>query len=175
MTKEEKTQLIEAISNKLEEYPHFYLTDASGLNAADTSNLRRMCFKNKVQLMVVKNTLLEKAFDKSDKQFDEIKAVLKEQTAVMFTHVGNAPAKIIKEFRGKKGQIPRLKAAYVEESTYIGEDQLSILTSIKSKDELLADLVALLKSPMTTLVSQLNSGKHLLAGITKTLSERSEK
>lgn len=172
MTREEKTKAIEVIAEKLEEYPHFYLTDASGLNAADTSALRRLCFKKDIQLMVVKNTLFEKALDKSGKDFGEIKGALKSQTAVMFTNVGNAPAKLIKEFRGKKGKIPKLKAAYVEESVYVGEEQLEALTTIKSKDELIADLVALLKSPMSTLLSQLNSGKTLLAGITKTLSEK---
>jgi len=172
MTKEEKTKVIEELTQKLNEYPHIYITDASGLNAAATSELRRQCYKKDIKLLVVKNTLLEKAFDKSDKNLDDLKVALKEQTAVMFSEVGNAPAKLIKDFRGKKGEIPRLKAAYVEESVYVGDNQLTALTNIKSKDELLGDLVLLLKSPMNNLISQLNSGKHLLAGITKALSEK---
>ncbi len=172
MNKEEKTKVIEDIASKLEEYPHIYLTDATGLNAEETTKLRRMCFKNDIRLMVVKNTLLEKAFAKSEKELDELKPALKQQTAIMFSHVGNAPAKLISDFRGKKGEVPSLKAAYVEESVYFGDDQLKTLSTIKSKDELVADVVALLQSPMTNLLSQLNSGKHILAGITKTLSEK---
>jgi len=172
MTKEEKTQVIEDLTKTLDEYPHMYLTDASGLNAADTTALRRMCFKNDIKLMVVKNTLLAKAIGKSDRDLEELNVALKNQTAVMFSHVGNAPAKVIKEFRGKKGEVPSIKAAFVEESLYVGDDQLSALIAIKSKEELIADLVALLKSPMYNLLSQLNSGKHTLAGITKALSEK---
>lgn len=171
MTKEEKTQIIEEITQKLNNYPHIYLTDASGLNAADTSRLRRMCFNNNIPLLVVKNTLLSKAFDKSDKTLDELKAVLKQPTALMFSEVGNAPAKLIKDFR-KKGEKPMLKAAYVEESVYIGDNMLETLNSIKSKDQLIGDIVMMLKSPMNTLMSQLNSGKHTIAGLVKTLADK---
>ena len=172
MTKEEKNNIIEDLAQQLNKTSHFYLTDASGLNAEDTSSLRRKCFNNDVKLLVVKNTLLFKALDKIDKDVEELKQVLKNPTAIMFSEVGNAPAKIIKDFRGKKGEIPIVKAAYVEESIYIGDDQLNVLTNIKSKDELLGDLIGLLQSPMKKLLSQLNSGKELLAGITKTLSEK---
>jgi large subunit ribosomal protein L10 len=172
MTKQDKTKIIEDLAQQLTDTPHFYLTDASGLNAADTSELRRKCFNNNVRLLVVKNTLLFKAFDKIDKDVEELKSVLKDSTAIMFTEVGNAPARLIKDFRGKKGEKPLLKAAYVEESIFIGDDKLEALTNVKSKDELLGDLIGLLQSPMTTLLSQLNSGKHILAGITKTLSEK---
>lgn len=172
MTIQDKTKIIEDLAQQLNDTPHFYLTDASGLNAADTSALRRKCFNNNIKLLVVKNTLLFKAFDKIDKDVEELKSVLKESTAIMFTEVGNAPAKLIKDFRGKKGEKPLLKAAYVEESIFIGDDKLEALTNVKSKDELLGDLIGLLQSPMTTLLSQLNSGKHILAGITKTLSEK---
>ncbi len=173
MTREEKTKLIEDLTVKLNECSHFYLTDVSGLNAADTTALRRLCFNRDIKLMVVKNTLLSKAFDKSDKEVEGLKESLKEPTAVMFTEVGNAPAKLIKEFRKKTGnEKPLFKAAYVEESLYIGEENLETLVNVKSKDELLGDLVALLQSPMKNVLSQLNSGKHILAGIMKTLSER---
>lgn len=173
MTKEEKTKIIEDLTQQLNETPHFYLTDASGLNAADTSALRRLCFNKNIRLLVVKNTLLSKAFDKSDKEIEGLKESLKAPTAIMFSEVGNAPAKIIKDFRKKnKCEKPLLKAAYVEESLYIGEENLEALVNVKSKDELLGDLVALLQSPMKTVLSQLNSGKNILAGIAKTLSER---
>lgn len=172
MTKKEKLKVIEELTIKLNEYPHIYITDATGLNAAETSALRRECFKNNIKLLVAKNTLLEKAFEKSDKELNDLIVALKQQTAIMFSEVGNAPAKLIKKVRGKKGEIPRLKAAYVEESVYIGDDQLDLLSNIKSKDELLGDLIGLLQSPMNNLLSQLNSGKHILAGITKTLSEK---
>jgi len=171
MTKEEKTQIIEEITQKLDSYPHIYLTDASGLNAADTSRLRRMCFNYNVPLLVVKNTLLSKAFDKSDKTLDELKVVLKQPTALMFSEVGNAPAKLIKDFR-KKGERPLLKAAYVEESVYLGDNMLETLSSIKSKDQLIGDILMMLKSPMNNLMSQLNSGKHTIAGLVKTLADK---
>jgi len=171
MTREEKTKMIEDLTQKLNESPHIYLADTMGLNAADTQELRRLCFKNNIKLLVVKNTLLSKAIDKSDKDLEELKQVLKQPTAILFTEVGNAPAKIIKEFR-KKNEKPVLKAAYVEESVYVGDDKLDMLVSIKSKDELIADLIMLLKSPMNNVLSQLQSGKNLLAGITKALSEK---
>ncbi len=171
MTREEKTKMIEDLTIKLNESPHIYLADTMGLNAAETHNLRRLCFKNNIKLLVVKNTLLSKAIDKSDKDLEELKQVLKEPTAILFTEVGNAPAKLIKEFR-KKSDKPVLKAAYVEESVYIGDDQLDTLVSIKSKEELIADVIMLLKSPMNNVLSQLQSGKNLLAGITKALSEK---
>jgi large subunit ribosomal protein L10 len=172
MTREEKTQLIEDLTQKLNQYPHIYLTDTSGLNAADTSALRRECFKSDIKLLVVKNTLLSKAIDKSDKDLEELKEVLKQPTAIMFSEVGNAPAKLIKSMRKKGNEKPVLKAAYVEESVYVGDNQLDTLVAIKSKEELIGDIIMLLRSPMNNLLSQLNSGKNLLAGITKTLSER---
>jgi len=171
MTREQKVQTIEVITEQLNKYPHIYLTDTSGLNAEDTSKFRRMCFKQNVSLLVVKNTLLSNAIDKSDKELDELKTVLKQPTAIMFSEVGNAPAKIIKDFR-KKEERPLLKAAYVEESVYVGDEMLDSLTAIKSKEELLGDLIMLLKSPTNKLISQLNSGKHLLAGITETLAKK---
>ncbi|MEA3452657.1 MAG: 50S ribosomal protein L10 [Bacteroidota bacterium] len=171
MTREQKAQTIEVITEQLNKYPHIYLTDTSGLNAEDTTNLRRMCFKKDVSLLVVKNTLLSNAIDKSDKELNEFKTILKQPTAIMFSEVGNAPAKIIKDFR-KKEEKPSLKAAYVEESVYVGDEMLDTLAAIKSKEELIGDIIMLLKSPTNKLISQLNSGKHLLAGITETLSKK---
>ncbi len=173
MTREEKNLAIEDLAKQLNNSSHIYLTDTSELNAGDTSDLRRECFKQNIRLLVVKNTLLFKALEKSDKNSDELKAVLKNPTAIMFTEVANAPAKLIKEFR-KAHEKPLVKAAYVEESVYVGDDQLENLTKIKSKFELIGDLVYQLQSPAHKVISQLQSGKHLLAGITKTLSERSE-
>ncbi len=172
MTREEKLRIIEDLTEKLNKTPHFYLTDASGLNAADTYAIRKMCFSKNIKLLVVKNTLLSKAFDKIDKNVEEMKQALHQQTAIMLSEEANSPAKLIKDFRGKVGKVPVLKAAYVEESIYIGDDKIDTLINLKSKNELIADVIALLKSPMSTLLGQLNSGKHLLAGITKTLSEK---
>ncbi len=172
MRREQKQQIIEELTQKLDQYPHIYLADTLGLNAQDTQDLRAACFKNNIKLIVVKNTLLSKAIDKSEKDLNELKDVLKQPTALMLSEVGNAPAKLIKTFRKKGLEKPLLKAAYVEESVYIGDDKLEALAALKSKEELIADVIMLLKSPINTVLSQLNSGKHILAGITKTLSER---
>ena len=151
MNREEKNAIIEDLTNKLNAASHFYLTDISELDAENTSKLRRQCFKSEINLVVVKNTLLKKALEKSDRNFDELYDVLVGPTSVMFAETGNTPGKLIKEFR-KKSEKPVLKAAYVEESFYIGDEQLNALANIKSKDELIADLVALLQSPMQNLM-----------------------
>ncbi len=171
MTRDEKSQVIESLAQSISEAKHFYLADISELNAEDTSALRRKCFEKDIKLIVVKNTLLRKALDKLEGEYGELYDVLKSNTSVMFTETGNAPAKLIKEFR-KKLDRPILKAAFVEESIYIGDDQLDILSSIKSKEELLGDLIALLQSPAKNVVSALQSGGNKLAGIIKTLSEK---
>ncbi len=175
MTREEKNKIIESLVEKINNYPHFYLTDASGLNAELTYELRKRAYNNNIKVVVVKNTLFLKALEKSEKKeiAENIKPLLKLPTAVMFTEVGNAPAKLIKKFRKDKGQEkPLLKGAYVEESVYVGEESLEALAAIKSKEELIGDLILLLQSPMQKVLSQLNSGKHILAGIAKALSER---
>jgi len=172
MTREEKTALIDELSEKLANSNIFYLTDTSELNAEATAKLRRECFKKNVQLTVVKNKLLEKAFDKVEgRDYSELKSVLAGPTAIMYSEVGNVPAKLIEEFR-KKNKKPLLKAAYVEEAIYIGDDQLKALTEIKSKEELLGELVALLQSPAKNVISALKSGGGTIAGLVKTLSER---
>lgn len=173
MKKEDKNQLIASLKATIDEYAHLYVTDIAGLNAEDTSNLRRESFKKEVKLVVAKNTLLKLAMDQSDKNFDDIYEVLKGNSSVMFSNVGNAPAKLIKGFR-KKGDIPMLKGAYVEESVYIGDDQLDVLANIKSKEELIGDIVMLLQSPAKNVISALNSGGNTIAGLVKTLSERPE-
>ena len=173
MKKEDKSQLIASLKATIDEYAHLYVTDIAGLNAEDTSKLRRESFKKEVKLVVAKNTLLKLAMDESDKNFDDIYEVLKGNSSVMFSNVGNAPAKLIKGFR-KKGTIPMLKGAYVEESIYIGDDQLDVLANIKSKEELIGDIVMLLQSPAKNVISALQSGGNTIAGLVKTLSERPE-
>ncbi len=175
MTREEKNEIINQLAEKIKQTTNYYLTDISELNAADTTKLRRLCYSKEINLVVVKNTLLKKAFEKADASNEEINNVLSGPTSVMFCEVGNVPAKLIKEYRKKqKKKKPLLKAAYVEESVYIGEEQLETLVNIKSKDELIADVVALLQSPLKNVVSSLQSGGNTLTGILKTLSEKEQ-
>ena len=171
MRREEKEVIIDNLAQRLDETKHFYLTDISALNAEETSNLRRKCFERKISLLVVKNTLLQKAMEKSESDFNDLYDVLKDSTSIMFCETGNIPAKLIKEFR-KTMEKPLLKAAFVEESIYIGDDQLDALSNIKSKDELLGDLLMLLQSPATNLVSALASSSSNMAGALLTLSEK---
>jgi large subunit ribosomal protein L10 len=171
MRREEKEVIIDNLAQRLNDAKHFYLTDISELNAEETSKLRRKCYEQEINLMVVKNTLLRKAMEKSEGDFDDLYAVLKDSTSIMFCETGNLPAKLIKEFR-KVMERPILKAAFVEESIYIGDDQLESLSKIKSKEELLADLAMLLQSPARNLASALASSGAKLAGALKTLSEK---
>jgi len=173
MTREEKSQVIQDLTAQLADNPIIYLADISSLDAGATSNLRRACFKAGVKLAVVKNTLLEKAMESSDKDFGDLKDVLKGNTSLMLSETGNAPAKVIKEFR-KKSDRPLLKGAFIEEAIYIGDDQLDALVDIKSKEELIGELIGLLQSPAKNVISALKSGGGTIAGIVKTLSERSE-
>jgi large subunit ribosomal protein L10 len=173
MKKEEKNQLIDSLKTLVEDYAHVYVTDIAGLNAENTSKLRRESFKKEIKLVVAKNTLLKLAMDKSEKNLEGLYEILKGNSSIMFSNTGNAPAKLIKLFR-KKEDKPILKGAYVEESIYIGDDQLDVLANIKSKEELLGDLVALLQSPAKNVISALQSGGNKLAGIVETLSERAE-
>jgi len=172
MTREEKSQVIEVLAGKLTENRVIYLADISGLNASDTSNLRRACFKAGVKLSVVKNTLLSKAMESSDKDFGELPSVLKGNTSMMTSEASNAPAKVIKEFRKGKKEKPILKGAYVEESVYVGDDQLENLVNIKSKDELIGEIIGLLQSPAKNVISALQSGGGKIHGILQTLSEK---
>jgi len=171
MRREEKDVIIEGLAQRLNETKHFYLTDISALNAEETSNLRRKCFEKEIGLLVVKNTLLRQAMEKSEGDFNDLYDVLKNSTSIMFCETGNTPAKLIKEMRLTMEK-PVLKAAFVEESIYVGDDQLEALSNIKSKDELLGDLAMLLQSPARNLVSALASSGSQLAGALKTLSEK---
>ena len=172
MTREEKSQVIEDLAGKLTDNNVIYLADISGLNASDTSNLRRACFKAGVKLAVVKNTLLAKAMESSDKDFGELPETLKGNTSMMIAEVSNAPAKVIKEFRKGKREKPILKGAYVEEAIYVGDDQLENLVNIKSKEELIGEIIGLLQSPAKNVISALQSGGGKIHGILQTLSEK---
>ncbi|WP_323789511.1 50S ribosomal protein L10 [Psychroserpens sp.] len=171
MTREEKSQVIEELTAQLADNANIYLADISGLNAGSTSDLRRACFKANVQLSVVKNTLLTKAMEASDRDFGELPTVLKGNTSVMYSETGNAPAKVIKAFR-KKSEKPLLKGAFIEEAVYLGDNQLDMLVDIKSKEELIGEIIGLLQSPAKNVISALKSGGGTLAGIIKTLSEK---
>ena len=172
MKKELKDTIIVELGQKLKEYPHFYLVDLTGLNAEKTSDLRRKCFKSEIKLEVVKNTLLQKALEASGVDFSPLYDCLKGNTAVMFTTTANVPAKLLKEY--KKEGIPALKAAYAEESIFVGADRLEELAALKSKNELIADVVALLQSPAKNVVSALQAGANTIHGVLKTLGERPE-
>ena len=171
MTREEKAQVVENLTAVLEGTSTVYITDISGLDAGTTADLRRACFKANVKMSVVKNTLLEKAMESSDKDFGELTTILKGNSSMMISDTGNAPAKLIKDFR-KKADRPILKGAFIEEAIYIGDENLEALVSIKSKEELIADVIALLQSPAKNVVSGLKSGGSKLSGILKTLSEK---
>ncbi|MDD5876450.1 MAG: 50S ribosomal protein L10 [Prevotellaceae bacterium] len=172
MKREVKDTIIAELGEKLNEYPHFYLVDVTGLDAAATSDLRRKCFKNEVKMVVVKNKLLRKALDASEVDYEPLYDSLKGNTAVLFSQVASKPAKLLKEY--KKAGIPALKAAYAEESVFIGADKLEELAALKSKAELIADVVALLQSPAKNVVSALQSGANTIHGVLKTLGERAE-
>jgi large subunit ribosomal protein L10 len=172
MRKEVKDTIIVELGQKLKEYPHFYLVDIAGLNAEQTSNLRRKCFKNEIKMVVVKNTLLHKAFETSEIDFEPLYGCLKGNTAVMFSNTANVPARLLKEY--KKEGVPALKAAYAEEGIFVGADKLEELASLKSKNEIIADIVALLQSPAKNVVSALQSGANTIQGVLKTLGERPE-
>lgn len=171
MTREEKNKVVDGLVEKIQGSTHFYLTDISALNAEDTGRLRRKCFENNIALVVAKNTLLKLALDKIQGEYDELYHALKGNTAIMLSEIGNLPAKLIKDFR-KKSDRPVLKGAYVMESIYMGDNQIDALVNIKSRDELIGDIVLLLQSPAKNVISALKSGGGKIAGIVKTLSER---
>ncbi len=173
MRKEEKNKLIDSLAEQLANNNNFYIADISDLNSESTTKLRRFCQKKQVKLTVVKNTLLKKAMEKTDKNFESIFETLKGPTSIMFAEAANAPAKLIKEFRNKSDK-PILKGAYIEKMTYIGDDQLDFLSTLKSKNELIADIITLLQSPMKNVLGALQSSSHTISGIVKTLSEKTE-
>lgn len=172
MTREQKAQMIDDLTAVLEESNIIYLTDIEGLNSANTTELRRQCFKNEISLKVVKNTLLKKAMERIEaKEFDGLYGSLKGNTAIMTAEKGNAPAKVIEGFR-KKSDKPILKAAWIDQAVFVGDDQLKALSNLKTKEELVGEIIGLLQSPLKTVVSQLQTGGQKIAGIVKTLSEK---
>ncbi len=172
MTKEEKLVVINSLAEQLNAYPHFYVTNIEALNAEQTAKLRRKCFESDIKLVVVKNTLFTKALEKVEKADADLVNVLEGSTSVMFANTGKAPAVLIKEFR-KSCDKPLIKAAYVEGCVYVGDNQLETLCNIKSREELIGDIVALLQSPAKNVISalQANAGQKI-AGLVKTLEER---
>jgi large subunit ribosomal protein L10 len=173
MTREQKGQVIKDLTAQLNDNSIIYLADISTLNAGSTSDLRRACFKANVKLNVVKNTLLAKAMENTDKDFGGLSEVLKGNTSIMVSETGNAPAKVIQEFRKKtKGEKPLLKGAFIEEAVFVGDDKLETLVNIKSKEEVIGDIIGLLQSPAKNVISALKSSGGKLAGILKTLSEK---
>lgn len=172
MKKEDKALIINQIAETIKSYNGFYVVETAGLDAEKTSALRRACFKADIKLMVVKNTLLHKALESLEGDYTELYGVLKGSTSIMCTNVGNAPAKLLKDFVKKGDTLPLLKGAYVEETVYIGADQIDALASIKSKHELIADVVALLQSPAKNVISALQSGAGTIHGLLETLSKK---
>ena len=173
MKKEDKSTVIKELESTIGQYAHFYLADIGGLNAAQTSELRRTCYSQEIKLLVVKNTLLQKALENSPIDFSELYDTLKGETSLMLSNVGNAPAKIIRDFaKATKAKKAILKAAYVEESFYIGENQLEALINVKTKNELIGEVIGLLQSPAKNVISALQSGGSTIHGVLKTLSER---
>jgi large subunit ribosomal protein L10 len=172
MTREEKNKQIEDLMTILEATSNLYIADTSGLNAEQTSDLRRACFKADIEMTVVKNALLKKAMERSPKNFDDIYEALKGNSSIMISEVGNAPAKLIKDFR-KKSNKPLLKAAYIDEAIFVGDNQLDTLVNLKSKNELIGEIILLLESPMKNVISALQGGGgQTIAGLLKTLEER---
>ena len=171
MTREEKSLVIDNLTAQLAENNVIYVTDLTGLDAQQTSALRRACFKADIKLAVVKNTLLAKAMESSDKEFGELPHILKGNSALMYAEVGNAPAKLIKEFRKKSDKLV-LKGAYIDSAVFVGDNQLDALAAIKSKNEIIGDIIGLLQSPAKNVISALKSSGGKLAGIIKTLSEK---
>lgn len=173
MKKEDKSVIISQLESTISAYAHLYLADIGGMNAAQTSELRRACYKQDIKLVVVKNTLLQKALENVDADYSELYGSLKGETSLLLSNTGNAPAKLIKEFsKTSKLKKPALKAAYVEQSVYIGENQLEALINVKSKNDLIADVIALLQSPAKNVVSALQSGGSTIHGVLKTLGDR---
>ena len=171
MNKEEKVQAVEELKGQLADYKSIYLTDIAGLNAVETSKLRRECFNSNVKLSVVKNTFLERAMSESENDFGELKELLKGTTTIMLSTIGNSPAKVIKKFR-KDGDKPILKGAFVDEAIYIGDEHIDALFNLKSKEEVIGEIITLLQSPAKNVISALKSSSGKIAGLVKTLSEK---
>lgn len=171
MRKEEKHEVVLALTETIAEYGNFYITDTANLSVAKVNDIRRKCFENDIKMQVAKNKLIRKAMEASEGDFSEMFDVLKGSSSILFSKSANAPAKLIKQLR-KSGDKPVLKAAYIDSAVFIGDNQLDALVNLKSKEELVADIIALLQSPAKNVISGLQSGGNKLAGIVKTLQER---
>ena len=171
MKKEEKHEVVLALTETIAEYGNFYITDTANLSVAKVNDIRRKCFENGIKMQVAKNKLIRKAMEASVGDFSEMSDVLKGSSSILFSKSANAPAKLIKQLR-RTGDKPVLKAAYIDSSIFIGDNQLDALVNLKSKEELVADIIALLQSPAKNVISGLQSGGNKLAGIVKTLQER---
>ena len=171
MNKEEKVKVVEELKGQLADYKSVYLTDIAGLDSVQTSKLRRECFNSNVKLSVVKNTFLVRAMSESESDFGELKDLLKGNTTIMLSDVGNSPAKVIKKFR-KDGDKPILKGAFVDEAIYIGDEHIEALFKLKSKEEVIGEIISILQSPAKSVISALKSSSGKIAGLVKTLSEK---
>lgn len=171
MTREEKNQMIDSLAETLKNSETVYIADISDLDSSNSTRLRSLCYKRNITLQVVKNTLLKKAMEKSEKDFTGLYGILNGPTSLMISEAGNVPAKLIKEFR-RTSDRPILKGAYIQEMVFIGDEQLDLLVALKTKDELVGDIILLLQSPVRNVISGLQSGGHKLSGILKTLSEK---
>ena len=175
MRREEKTVIIDSLAEKLQQYPNFYVTDTEGLNAEKTAKLRRLCFDKNVKMVIVKNTLFIKALEQVNCADEQLIGSLKGTSAIMFCETANAAAKLIKEFRSGSNDKPVLKAAYVQECIYVGESQLETLATIKSREEMLAEIVSMLQAPARNVISALQAGAgQKIAGLVKALEERGQ-
>lgn len=172
MRREEKHEVVSALTERMKTYGNFYITDTSSLSVAKINNIRRKCFENEIAMQVVKNTLIKKALEQLDGDVTPLFDVLKGSSSIMFSTNANAPAKLIKELRKGKNEKPVLKAAYVDSAVFIGDNQLDALVNLKSREQLIGDIIGLLQSPAKNVISALQSGGNKLAGIVKTLQER---
>jgi large subunit ribosomal protein L10 len=171
MNKEEKYDLVLALTEQIKEYGNFYITDTSDLTVAKINDIRRKCFESDIKIQVAKNSLIKKAMEAAGGEYAEIYDVLKGSSSILFSKSATAPAKLIKELR-RTGEKPVLKAAYIDSATFIGDNQLDALTKLKSKEQLIGEIIGLLQSPAKNVVSALQSGGNTLAGLVKTLQER---
>lgn len=171
MRKEEKQEIVQALTDQIKSYGNFYITDTADLTVAKINNIRRKCFEKGITIQVAKNTLIVKALEAAGVDSEELRGVLKGASTILFSEVGNAPAKLIKELR-KEGDKPLLKGAYIDASVFVGDNQLDVLVALKSKDELIGEIIGLLQSPAKNVVSALKSGGSTIAGLVKTLQER---
>ena len=171
MNKEEKHELVAALTEQMKEYGNFYITDTSDLSVEKVNNIRRKCFENDITMQVAKNSLIKKAMEAAGGDFSPIYDVLKGSSSILFSKSGTAPAKLIKQLR-KRSDKPILKAAYISEAVFIGDNQLDTLINLKSKEQLIGEIIGLLQSPAKNVISALQSGGNILAGVVKTLQER---